>query len=64
MTIEPWSRQATTGPRGTYKQAHIELSLFDLENDAFETTNVAAKYPDVTTRLKNFAEAHRAEFYS
>ena len=52
------------GSAGTYKQAHIELSLFDLENDAFETTNVAAKYPDVTTRLKNFAEAHRAEFYS
>ncbi len=52
------------GAAGTYRQAHIGLSLFDLENDAFETTNVLEKYPDVTARLKRCAEAHKAEFYS
>jgi arylsulfatase A-like enzyme len=52
------------GSAGTYRQTHIELSLFDLEKDAYETTNVADKYPDVTARLKRFAEAHRAEFYA
>jgi arylsulfatase A len=52
------------GAAGTYRQAHIGLSLFDLDNDAFETTNVIEKYPDVTARLKKCAEAHKAEFYS
>ena len=52
------------GAAGKYRQARIELSLFDLENDAFEKTNVADKYPDVTARLKGYAEAYRAEFYS
>jgi arylsulfatase A-like enzyme len=52
------------GSAGTYRQANIELSLFDLEKDAYETTNVAEKYPEITARLKQFAEAHRAEFYA
>jgi arylsulfatase A len=52
------------GAAGTYRQAQIELSLFDLDKDAFETTNVAEKYPKVTARLKGYAEAHRAEFYA
>ena len=57
-------RAGHDGAAGTYRQAHIGLSLFDLENDAFETTNVLEKYPDVTARLKRCAEAHKAEFYS
>ena len=52
------------GAAGTYRQARIELSLFDLEKDALETTNVAEKYPKVTARLKGYAETHRDQFYT
>ena len=52
------------GAAGKYRQEKIELSLFDMEKDPFETTNVIDKYPDVAARMKGYAEAHRAEFYS
>lgn len=51
------------GSAGKYAVKKIELSLFDMENDPLETTNVLDKYPDVATRLKQFAERHKQEFY-
>ena len=51
------------GKAGKYRQAHIDLSLFDLENDPYETTNVLSKYPDVAERMQGWAQAHRREFY-
>ena len=39
----------------------IELSLFDLEKDAGETTNVAAQNPAVVKKLMEFAERARAD---
>ncbi len=51
------------GKAGTYRQAKIELSLFDMEKDPYETTNVLDKYPDVTERMKGIAERHRRTFY-
>jgi arylsulfatase A-like enzyme len=51
------------GAAGKYRQERIELSLFDMENDPYETTNVIAKYPDVAARLRGYAERHRQEFY-
>lgn len=51
------------GQAGKYTQAKIELSLFDLENDPYETKNVIEQHPDVAARLKALAEQHRAEFY-
>jgi len=51
------------GAAGKYRDARIELSLFDMEADPVESTNVIDKYPEVATRLKAFAEQHRAEFY-
>ena len=52
------------GMPGKYVQREIELSLFDMENDPYETTNVLEKYPEVADRLKQYAEQHRQEFYA
>lgn len=52
------------GIPGKYKQAHIELSLFDMENDPFETTNVIDKYPEVAKQLEEFAKKHKEKYYS
>jgi arylsulfatase A len=52
------------GAAGKYRQAQIGLSLFDMEKDPYETTNVIGKYPDIAARLQGYAEQHRREFYS
>ena len=46
------------GEPGQYEIAHIELSLFDMENDPYETTNVIDEYPEVAQELKVLAEKH------
>jgi arylsulfatase A-like enzyme len=51
------------GAAGKYVNRHIELSLFDMVNDPYESTNVIDKHPDVAARLKDYAESHRHEFY-
>ena len=40
---------------------HIDLALFDLENDVGETTNVAAQHPDVVQRLGQLADEMRTD---
>lgn len=52
------------GAAGKYKQENIELSLFDMENDPYERTNVIKKYPDVAEKLIALANAHKEKFYS
>lgn len=52
------------GIPGKYEQAKIELSLFDMENDPMESTNVIEKYPQVAEKLVGFAESHKAKFYT
>ncbi|MBN9659809.1 MAG: sulfatase [Acidobacteria bacterium] len=52
------------GKPGRFRQATIELSLFDMEKDPFETVNVIEQYPEVAARLRSYAEQHRREFYS
>ena len=52
------------GMAGKYRQAAIPLSLFDMEKDPFETTNVIDKFPDMAAKLKAYAEEHKKEFYS
>jgi arylsulfatase A-like enzyme len=49
------------GKPGQYRTRTIELSLFDLESDPGETTNVAASHPDVVQRLQQLAESARAD---
>ncbi len=41
----------------------IERSLFDLENDPNETSNVIDSQPEVVERLKKYAESHKNRFY-
>ena len=48
---------------GKYRTTKIELSLFDMEKDPHETTNVLEKYPEVAARMKGYAEEHRREFF-
>jgi len=57
-------RGGTDGAAGKYRQATIELSLFDMEKDPLETTDVSGKFPEVAARLKGYAEQHKREFYS
>ena len=44
-----------------YKQAKAKLSLFDLEQDVSETTNVIDAHPDVVKQLMAAAELARAD---
>lgn len=52
------------GMPGKYRQEKIKLSLFDMRNDPFETTNVIEKYPEVGEKLLGFAKSHKAKFFS
>ncbi|MDZ4802350.1 MAG: sulfatase [Bryobacteraceae bacterium] len=52
------------GKAGKFRQARIELSLFDMEADPFEKDNVIGKFPEVAQRLQQFAEEHRLQFYT
>ena len=51
------------GSAGKFDQWKIGLSLYDLENDPKETTEVGDKHPGVRARLLAIAERHRAEFH-
>jgi arylsulfatase A-like enzyme len=51
------------GRPGRYEEAFIDLSLFDMENDPCETTNVIEDHPEVAKRLKELAETHRARWF-
>ncbi len=49
------------GRPSQYKQAKSQLELYDLQNDLGETTDVAAKNPEVVKRLESFAERSRED---
>jgi len=52
------------GQAGKYVQNTIEVSLYDMENDTFETKNVIEDYPEVAQRLMEYAKLHESRFYS
>lgn len=52
------------GMPGKYETRRIDLSLFDMEKDPHETTNVLDRYPKIAARLKEYAEQHQREFYA
>ncbi len=49
------------GLPGQGRRKQIPLSLFDLESDIGETTNVADQHPDVVARLQRHADEMRKE---
>jgi arylsulfatase A-like enzyme len=49
------------GRPARYVQRKIGLALYDLEKDRGETTDVAARHPDVVKRLKALADQARAD---
>ncbi len=51
----------TGGVPVPYDQAQIGLSLFDLESDVGETTNVADQHPDIVAKMKELGDQMRAE---
>lgn len=51
----------TGGNPVPYEQASIGLSLFDLEADPGETTNVAELYPEVVREIEALADAMRED---
>lgn len=55
------SEAANDGKAGKFVRKEIELSLFDLEKDPGETTNVAEQNPAVVKRLLAFAERARVD---
>ena len=66
--VFPHSYRTLNGhPGGTggfpigYKQAKAKLSLFDLNEDVSETTNVIAKHPHVVKQLMAAAETARVD---
>jgi arylsulfatase A-like enzyme len=57
-------RAANDGMAGKYRRDRIELSLFDMEKDPYETTNVIDKHPGVAAKLQGYADSHRQKFYN
>jgi arylsulfatase A len=51
-------------PNRSNRNMRIELSLFDLENDPFETTNVIEKYPEAAKKMQELAATHREKFFA
>lgn len=56
--------QGNDGSAGKYNTIDIELSLFDMVNDPYETVNVKEKYPDTARKLMDYANFHKQYFYN
>jgi arylsulfatase A-like enzyme len=54
-------RTGADGLPGAFVRREIALSLFDLEKDAGETTDVAGQNPAVVQRLQEYAERARGD---
>lgn len=51
------------GLPGKYDIKQIELSLFDMVNDAYEKTNVIKNNTEIAKKLENYASLHQQKFY-
>ena len=52
------------GMPGKYVNVEIDTALFDLVHDQYEKSNVLALYPDVARQMIEYAEKHKATFFS
>lgn len=52
------------GAAGKYRIDSIGLSLFDMANDPYETTNVIEENKEIADKLIQLAEQHKEKFYS
>ncbi len=55
------SEPGVGGIPGKGKRHSLPLSLFDLETDIGETTNLADQHPEVVKRLEKLADSMRTE---
>ncbi len=62
-TYRQLTKAGNDGVAGVYHQTEIGLSLFDMEKDPYESTNVLEKHPEVAKRMQAYAAEHRAQFY-
>ena len=51
------------GKPGQYQGWQIKLSLFDMENDPYESKNVIEDHPEIAAKLKAQADAHNVKFF-
>ncbi|WP_158279836.1 sulfatase family protein [Coraliomargarita sinensis] len=51
------------GMPGRSARRKIKRSLFDLENDPYETKNVIGQHPAVAAKLQAIADAHKKKFW-
>lgn len=51
------------GIPGKYGSARIDTSLFNMETDPYETTNVISENPEVASELIRLADEHASMFY-
>ncbi|MDP6636521.1 MAG: sulfatase [Phycisphaerae bacterium] len=52
------------GKPGRYEGKRIELSLFDMENDPYESKNVIKDHPETAAKLKALADKHKEKFFA
>ncbi|MCP4375471.1 MAG: sulfatase [bacterium] len=52
------------GAPGKYTNKRIELSLFDMENDPYESKNVIKDHPEIAAKLQAQANAHNKKFFA
>jgi len=63
-TIDILEYAGNDGRPGKYREATIELSLFDMEADLYERENVIEKLPEAAKRMQAFANEHSRQFYA
>ncbi len=52
------------GAAGKYDTVDIELSLYDMVNDPYETNNVIELNPEVRRKLMEYANSHKQNYYT
>jgi len=63
-TIDILEYAGNDGRPGKYREATIELSLFDMEADPYERENVIEKLPEAAKRMQAFANERSRQFYA